>query len=160
MRKYIVNRENRSCTTEEDDDEEKKKKKKGRRVRAGPVCEACGLSHWTPRRCRRCRGRLRDTITNFGDALSEPALERARAALQAADVVLCLGTSLLVSPARDLLGGAAAAARALVVCNRQRTAFDKRAADTGVRMFGDCDTFMLLLQDALRQREPAPSPSP
>ena len=154
-----MNRVNRSCTDEHEENKEQKDKSKSKRSKGrttGPICEACGLSHWTPRRCRRCRGRLRDCITNFGDALSEPALARARAALRDADVVLCLGSSLLVSPARDLLAGAGTAA--LVLCNRQRTAFDARAADTGVRMFGDCDTFMLLLQEALSQIESSSPP--
>eukprot|EP00743_Colponemidia_sp_Colp-15_P005661 GILK01006086.1.p1 GENE.GILK01006086.1~~GILK01006086.1.p1 ORF type:complete len:335 (+),score=36.52 GILK01006086.1:340-1344(+) len=110
-------------------------------------CSTCGHNHYTGRRCgvKTCKGKLRDTIVNFGDLLHEsvlgglPAAERA---CDQADVCLCLGTSLTITPASDLT----LRAKERVICNLQKTEQDKTAV---VRVFAETDSFLTLLQEAL-----------
>ena len=128
-----------------------------------------------------CKGKLRDTIVNFGDDLHEDVcgglpryddplysniiiligyLEyyschvnlcyvlymlrsvRAMEECKKADVVIALGSSLLVTPACDLpkLGAK------LIICNMQETPLDSMAT---VRVFATCDAFMQLVSKAL-----------
>jgi len=64
-----------------------------------------------------CKGYLLDTIINFRDHLDETTLSRAEEACAASDVMLCLGTTLLVTPACDLVKNMPNRDR-LVICNR------------------------------------------
>jgi NAD-dependent SIR2 family protein deacetylase len=57
--------------------------------------------HETGRVCG-CGGRLRDTITNFGESLPEKPITLAHKAMHKADMCLTLGTSLCVEPAVDV----------------------------------------------------------
>jgi NAD-dependent deacetylase len=70
------------------------------------------------------------------DSQIEPATEHANKA----DVVIVLGSTLLVTPAADLCEPKSG--QQLIICNRQTTPLDNDAA---VRVFGDCDTFLDLL---------------
>jgi hypothetical protein len=83
--------------------------------------------HCTSRRCA-CGAVLKDSIINFGENLPEVALERAEAACRAADVVICVGSSLRVTPAADLPADAAARGASLVIVNLQKTPLDGAAA--------------------------------
>lgn len=51
------------------------------------------------------------------------------------DLMLCLGSTLAVTPACTLV----AHAKTCAIVNRQTTDYDERAS---VRVFGDCDRFM------------------
>lgn len=55
-----------------------------------------------PPRCRHCGGYLRPGVVLFGEMLPEGALERAAMAVEAADLVLVVGTSGIVYPAAML----------------------------------------------------------
>ena len=57
--------------------------------------------HKTGRKCEnpKCRGDLCDTIVNFGESLRGEDIERGTMEGLAADLMLCLGSSLRVSPA-------------------------------------------------------------
>lgn len=60
------------------------------------------------------------------------------AAARRADCCLSLGSTMSIGPSNRacLVNGP------LVVCVRQDTEFDRRAAVNGVRAYGDCDAFM------------------
>ena len=109
---------------------------------------------------------MRDTIINFGDDLRADIMDRATAEARGARVLLSLGSTMLVSPANELvtLGGRGLRTRRrynefrahdragttqdplppvpdehhLIIVNRQKTEFDDRAI---VRVFGDTDVF-------------------
>lgn len=113
-------------------------------------CNRCCLSHRTGRKCEKkgCRGYLMDTIINFRDLLGEAILDRAKDNSKRCDVMLCLGTTLQVTPAADLVRRMKNRKR-LVICNRQETPLDGQFSRKdpsnepyGARIFGDCDAFM------------------
>ena len=58
-----------------------------------------------------------DTIINFRDLLGEDILNRAKQNSKQCDVMLCLGTTLQVTPASDLVKKMKDMRR-LVICNR------------------------------------------
>jgi NAD-dependent deacetylase len=89
-----------------------------RRVRAGaadPDCERCG-------------GILKSATVSFGQRLDPHVLARARAAAEAADVLLVVGSSLTVQPAAGLVGSAAAAGAHVMIINADPTPYDGLAA--------------------------------
>ncbi|KAL8612722.1 hypothetical protein ACOMHN_025373 [Nucella lapillus] len=103
-------------------------------------CNLCGLCHRTGRRCEEkgCSGYLEDTIINFRDNLEDAGLDRALDEAGKSDIILCLGTTLMVTPACDIVEETQGK-KPLIICNRQKTAKDHLAQ---VRVFGDCDFFM------------------
>jgi len=128
-------------------------------------CKDCTLNHYTGRLCdekvlvhnpnkkrgkhisQKCGGKLRDTIVNFGDKLHPSSicggLSRARKESKKAEVMVCLGSSLSVTPASTLPRNA----RKIVICNLQDTECDDISH---VRVYAPCDTFMKLLLEALK----------
>lgn len=103
-------------------------------------CSYCGLCHRTGRLCEQkdCGGYLMNTIINFSDHLEGEILYRAEMEASRSDLILCLGTTLMVTPAADLVD-TEKGRRSLIICNRQDTAKDRQAK---VRVYGDCDGFM------------------
>lgn len=99
-------------------------------------CEGCGKEYVqdhdvggisfkpTGRRCEACGGVLRDTVLDWDDAIPDDEWEKTQAAFSSADLALCLGTSLRITPAADLPLEAAE----FVVVNLQETPHDKEAA--------------------------------
>jgi NAD-dependent deacetylase len=63
----------------------------------------------------------------FGQALPPGALERAAAAAAACDLMLAIGSTLIVEPAASLCAIAAEAGAALVIVNRDPTPYDGAA---------------------------------
>lgn len=96
-------------------------------------CEDCGKffpaeyirdSQGVPR-CDKCGGIVKPDVVLYEESLSEPVLTGAIAAIQSADVLVVLGTSLVVYPAAGLLryfGG-----KHLVLVNRDATPYDDTA---------------------------------
>lgn len=121
-------------------------------------CETCGLSHRTGRKCDQpnCKGFLKDTIINFGDNLEDSIFSNAEEHAKKNDLCLCLGTTLQVTPACELVESGQKPLR-LVICNRQKTGLDDLCYSTdngeqlGVRVFGDCD---LLMQNVMKELLP------
>lgn len=110
-------------------------------------CDTCGWNHYTGRLCDtgRCKGKLRDTIVNFGDDLHPMlcgGLWKASRKCRHADLCLTLGTSLTVYPASDL----PLKAKHLVIVNLQATDLDDEAA---VRVWATCDDFFRQLMPRL-----------
>lgn len=116
-------------------------------------CATCGWNHFTGRTCtiKGCKGKLRDTIVNFGDMLFEGTgpsgvilggLDRARAESNTAKVCLCMGSSLTVTPANEL----PLLADQLVIVNPQATELDDSAV---VRLWAASDIVCKLLAEEL-----------
>ena len=113
-------------------------------------CLGCGREHtrqamgWDSRRwgpgyrtdppvagqpaCPACGGRLVSSVVNFGDSL--PVLELARAGEHArrCDVMLVLGSSLVVEPAASLVGFAVLGGARVVLVNQGETPYDQRVS--------------------------------
>jgi NAD+-dependent protein deacetylase sirtuin 6 len=97
---------------------------------------------------KKCKGKLKDTIVNFGDMLHDTVLgglPRAKAECSKADICLCLGSSLTVSPANSL----PRKAKEIVICNPQATGLDSKAS---LRVWATSDMFFAYLMKALRDK--------
>src|SRR5262249_38640536 len=79
--------------------------------RGQPACPACG-------------GRLISSVVNFGDPLPAEELRRAAEHARACDLMLVLGSSLVVNPAASLVGVALEAGARVVLVNRGETPYD------------------------------------
>ncbi len=84
------------------------------RTRRPPTCPACGA--W-----------MKPAVVMFGQMLDMAALERARQASESADLVLSLGSSLVVTPAADIPLFGARRGVPYVIVNRGETAHDRVA---------------------------------
>src|SRR5215472_1029262 len=87
------------------------------RVRAGeddPPCTCCG-------------GILKSATVMFGQALEPGVFERAASAAADCDLMLAIGSTLIVEPAASLCAIAAGAGAALVIVNRDPTPYDMAA---------------------------------
>ena len=91
-------------------------------------CGACGSSAGaTASRCPVCGGVLRSGTILFGESLPVRAIEQALAVSQAADLMLVIGTSLVVNPAARLPAIAKRSGAAVAIVNREPTPFDEQA---------------------------------
>jgi NAD-dependent deacetylase len=78
--------------------------------------------------CVHCRGLMKPAVVMFGQALDMDALERCRRAAESVDLVLALGSSLVVTPAADIPLHAARSGASYVIVNRGETPHDRLAA--------------------------------
>merc|ERR1712159_887000 len=110
-------------------------------------CRDCGWNHFTGRRCRKgkCKGKLKDSIVNFGDNYHPVVcggLEKAELKAKHSDVCICLGTSLSVHPASSL----PLKSKNIVIVNLQDTDLED-ACD--VRIYSTTDDFFKVLMPLL-----------
>ena len=77
--------------------------------------------------CTRCGGILKSATVMFGEALEPGVFERAAAAAAGCDLMLAIGSTLIVEPAACLCAIAAEAGAALVIVNRDPTPYDTAA---------------------------------
>ncbi|CAA2979082.1 NAD-dependent deacetylase SRT1 [Olea europaea subsp. europaea] len=105
------------------------------------ICPSCGAEYLrdfevetiglkvTPRRCsdEKCNSKLRDTVLDWEDALPSKEMNAAEKHCRMADVVLCLGTSLQITPACNLPLKCLRDGGKIVIVNLQPTPKDKRA---------------------------------
>lgn len=82
--------------------------------------------------CRSCGGILKSTTVSFGQNLDPDDIVKAEAAAAACDLLLCVGTTLGVYPAANMVPIALSTGSTLVIVNLEPTAFD-RDADVVVR---------------------------
>jgi len=103
---------------------------------------SAAASHETGRRCSvpGCNGPLLDTIIHFGENLPKEDLEQAYKECGQADLIVCLGSSLTVSPANDLPKKVAQHGGELVIVNLQRTPLDNMST---LRIHGRTDEVMI-----------------
>jgi len=75
-------------------------------------------------RCPKCGGRLISSVVNFGDPMPEKELELAAQHTQNSDLMLALGSSLMVNPAASLVGLALEEGARVVLINQGETPYD------------------------------------
>jgi NAD-dependent deacetylase len=81
-----------------------------------------------PPRCKSCGGIfLKPTVVLFGEPMPVPAMQEALALAREADVMLVVGTSLVVRPAADIPLTAVRSGARLIVINAEPTRFDSLA---------------------------------
>ena len=81
-----------------------------------------------PPRCRSCGGIfLKPTVVLFGEPMPQPAVQEAFALARDADVMLVVGSSLVVSPAAEIPLAAVRAGARMIVVNAEPTPFDDLA---------------------------------
>lgn len=107
-----------------------------------PACEVCG-------------GRLRGATILFGEALPRAALQAAVAAARMAELMLVIGSSLIVQPAARLPEIAVASGASLAIVNREPTPLDHLAA---VLVRGGAGVALGALADALVRKSGAAAP--
>lgn len=112
-------------------------------------CSECGWNHHTGRKCRHgnCRGKLKDTIVNFGDDLHPyvcGGFIKAQKMFRCSDVSLCLGTSLSVQPSCSL----PLQSKDMVIVNLQDTELDEHCS---VRLYATTDDFFKILIPLLEE---------
>ena len=82
-----------------------------------------------PPRCRRCGGGfLKPAVVLFGEPLPKAAIQQALELARRADVMLVVGSSLVVYPAADIPAVAVRSGAQLVVINAEPTPLDELAA--------------------------------
>ncbi|GMH14492.1 hypothetical protein Nepgr_016333 [Nepenthes gracilis] len=103
------------------------------------ICSSCGAEYMrdfevetiglkeTSRRCS-CREKLRDTVLDWEDALPPKEINLAEKHCRMADLVLCLGTSLQITPACNLPLKCLRGGGKIVIVNLQKTPKDKKAS--------------------------------
>jgi NAD-dependent deacetylase len=77
--------------------------------------------------CARCGGILKSATIMFGEMLEPGVFDRAAAAAASCDLMLAIGSTLIVEPAASLCAIAAGAGAALVIINRDPTPYDALA---------------------------------
>jgi NAD-dependent deacetylase len=77
--------------------------------------------------CATCGGRLISSVVNFGDPMPETELTLAEEHAHRCDLMLALGSSLMVQPAASLVGQALRSGARVVLVNRGKTPYDRKA---------------------------------
>jgi mono-ADP-ribosyltransferase sirtuin 6 len=85
------------------------------------------------------RGKLRDFILDWEDALPEAELQKSEAECSTANLVLCLGTSLQITPVCNLPLRCTRAGGAMAIVNLQRTPKHRSAS---LALHARCDGVM------------------
>jgi NAD-dependent protein deacetylase/lipoamidase len=75
--------------------------------------------------CPDCGGRLISAVVNFGDPMPERELVLAEGHARQCDLMLVLGSSLMVQPAASLVGLALRSGARVVLVNRGKTPYDR-----------------------------------
>ena len=103
----------------------------GDRITSDEACRRIEAGEPAPR-CRKCRGLLKPATISFGQAMPLDVMARAREAAETCDLLLAVGSSLVVEPAASIPRLAKAAGARLVIVNREPTPLDG-IADAVVR---------------------------
>mmetsp|Transcript_12623 Transcript_12623/g.14044 ORF Transcript_12623/g.14044 Transcript_12623/m.14044 type:complete len:298 (+) Transcript_12623:42-935(+) len=101
---------------------------------------------YTGRKCDECGGKLIDFLLDWEDALPEDELERAVEECKTADLAVCLGTSLRVTPANSLPLKTVKRGGKLVIVNLQATPKDKTS---NLKISATCDEVLCHLMKML-----------
>ncbi|BAT88490.1 hypothetical protein VIGAN_05199800 [Vigna angularis var. angularis] len=129
------------------------------------VCPSCGEEYFrdfevetiglkeTSRRCTvsKCGTRLKDTVLDWEDALPPKEMNPAEKHCKQADIVLCLGTSLQITPACNLPLKALRGGGKVVIVNLQKTPKDKKAS---LVIHGFADKVIAGVMDQLNMQIP------
>ena len=101
------------------------------RITSDEACRRIEAGERAPR-CRACGGLLKPATISFGQAMPLDVMARAQAAVETCDLLLAVGSSLVVEPAASIPRLAKAAGARLVIANREPTPLDG-IADVVVR---------------------------
>ena len=101
----------------------------GARYPSAPLMDRYELERHPPE-CERCQGMLKHATISFGQPLDDEVWRESLSLCAMADVLLAIGSSLVVEPAASLPRAAAQADAKLVIINRDPTPLDSRAAVT------------------------------
>ncbi|KAJ3677535.1 hypothetical protein LUZ60_003259 [Juncus effusus] len=114
--------------------------------------ETIGLKN-TSRRCSdlKCSAKLKDTVLDWEDALPDKEMDLAQKQCSAADLVLCLGTSLQITPACNFPFRCLKKGGKVVIVNLQDTPKDKKAS---LVIHGLVDKVMESVMRIMNQRIP------
>jgi NAD-dependent SIR2 family protein deacetylase len=77
--------------------------------------------------CADCGGRLISSVVNFGDPMPQGELALAEEHARRCNLMLALGSSLTVQPAASLVGRALRSGARVVLVNRGKTPYDRKA---------------------------------
>ena len=103
----------------------------GDRITSDEACRRIEAGERAPR-CRACGGLLKPATVSFGQAMPLDVMARAQEAAETCDLMLAVGSSLVVEPAASIPRLAKAAGARLVIANREQTPLDG-IADVVVR---------------------------
>jgi len=103
----------------------------GDRITSDEACRRIEAGEQAPR-CRECGGLLKPATISFGQAMPWDVMEQAQTAAEACDLMLAVGSSLVVEPAASIPRVARFAGARLIIVNRDPTPLD-RMADAVVR---------------------------
>jgi NAD-dependent deacetylase len=117
----------------------------GRRVPAGPVLQQVRDGDPDPA-CPECGGLQKTATVSFGQALDPSLLQRAHDATMGCDLMLAVGSSLIVHPVALLPRTALETGARLVIVNAEETPYDDRA-DAVLR--GDAGELLRAIVDHL-----------
>ena len=98
----------------------------GDRITSDEACRRIAGGERAPR-CRPCGGLLKPATISFGQALPHDVLARAQTAVETCDLLLAVGSSLVVEPAASLPWAAGRAGARLIIVNRDPTPLDGMA---------------------------------
>ena len=79
------------------------------------------------RKCNECNGRVKPTCVAFGDELPSDQFKSALEHSKRSDLAIVMGTSMKVSPACNLPEWSYRNKGNLIICNLQKTPYDKYA---------------------------------
>ena len=103
----------------------------GDRITSDEACRRIEAGERAPR-CRACGGLLKPATISFGQSMPLDVMTRAQTAAETCDLLLAVGSSLVVEPAASIPRVAKAAGARLVIVNREPTPLDG-IADVVVR---------------------------
>jgi NAD-dependent deacetylase len=114
-----------------------------------------------PPHCKVCGGaRLKPTVVLFGEPMPAAALQEAFGLAQTADVMLVVGSSLVVHPAADIPLAALRSGARLIIVNAEPTPLDAMAEVVIHGRSGEVLPEVLSLIEAMRLNAPLPNPPP
>ncbi len=103
----------------------------GDRITSDEACRRIEAGERAPR-CRACGGLLKPATISFGQAMPLDVMARAQEAAETCDLLIAVGSSLVVEPAASIPRVAKAAGARLIIVNREPTPLDD-IADAVVR---------------------------
>jgi NAD-dependent deacetylase len=97
--------------------------------------------------CSTCAGPVKPDVVLFGELLPEAAMARAQALTEAADLLICIGSSLAVYPVAGLPGLTLERGGRLAIVTKGPTPYD---SDAELKLEGEVDAELSALAAALR----------
>lgn len=95
----------------------------GDRISSDEACDRVHAGEKAPR-CRECGGFLKPATVSFGQSMPADVMTRAIHAAATSDLLLAVGSSLVVEPAASIPRIAKRAGARLIIVNRERTPLD------------------------------------